>query len=143
MRTVCGDAMELNLLRVAPATLVPALAQRLGVADHGCLHREIELCCRGRRWIYACSVFPDSTVRGYPWLADLGGNGLGEALAKVAEVEREPIEYLELPPTHELALAAAPGSAVRGALWARRKLYRLARGPILVQEVFLPVLYAA
>ena len=69
----------------------------------------------------------------------LGGNGLGEALAGVAQVQREPLEYLELEPVHELARAAVPDAA-RGGFWARRKLYRLGR-PILVQEVFLPALY--
>jgi chorismate lyase len=143
VRAACGDAMTLNLLRVAPAPLSRALADRLGVHDRGCLHREIELCCGGTRWIYARSVFPDSTVREHPWLAELGGNGLGETLSKVTDVQRDPIEYLELPAGNDLAIAATGGSAVRGPLWARRKLYRLAGGPILVQEVFLPVPYVA
>ena len=134
--------MRLNLLRVAQAALAPALARHLGVADRGCLHREVELCCGARRWIYARSVFPDSTVREHPWLAELGGNGLGETLAGVAEVQREPLEYLELEPAHELTRAATHGAAVEAVLWARRKLYRLTGGPILVQEVFLPALCA-
>jgi len=124
--------MQLNLLRVTPAALAPGLASRMNVEDRHCLYRDVELCCEGRRWIYARSVFPDSTVRAHPWLAELGGNGLGEALARVAQVQREPLEYLELEPMHELA---------RARLWARRKLYRLASGPILVQEVLLPALY--
>lgn len=135
--------MRLTVLRVAAAPLAPALARRLGVTDRGGINREIELCCAERRWIYARSVFPDSTVRAHPWLAELGGNGLGETLAGIPAVEREPLEYLELPPGHELAQAAAPAATDKGRLWARRKLYRLAGGPILVQEVFLPVLLGA
>jgi len=131
----------LNLLCVTPAALAPGLASRMNVGDRRCLYREVELWCEGRRWIYARSVFPDSTVRAHPWLAELGGNGLGEALAGVAQVQREPLEYLELEPVHELARAAVPDATRETRLWARRKLYRLAGGPILVQEVFLPALY--
>jgi len=136
----CGDGAQLNLLRVVRTPLAPPDARRLDVADRGCLRREIELRCGARRWIYACSIFPDSTVRAHPWLGELGGNGLGETLARVDEVQREPLEYLELDPTHELALAATGDRVADMPLWARRKLYRLPGGPILVQEVFLPVL---
>lgn len=142
MRAACGAAMRLNLLRVEPAPLDPALARRLGTSDHGCLHREIELNCAEQRWIFARSVFPDSTVRGHPWLRELGGNGLGETLAGLRGVEREAPEYRQLPHDDELAQAAA-GEAGFARLWARRKLYRLAGGPILVQEVFLPILNRA
>ena len=141
VRAACGDAMELTLLRVTSAPLTPALAARLGVDDRGCVNREIELTCAGTRWIYACSVFPDSTVRAHPWLADLGGNGLGETLSTVADVQREPLEYLDLSPRHELALAACADPQAGGPLWARRKLYRLGGWPILVQEVFLAALH--
>ena len=141
VRAACGAAMELTLLRVAPAALTAALAARLGVDDRVCLNREIEFTCAGTRWIYARSVFPDSTVRAHPWLAELGGNGLGEALSKVADVQREPLEYLDLPQGHELALAACADPHVGRPLWARRKLYRLGGWPILVQEVYLPALY--
>jgi chorismate lyase len=142
VRACCVSGMRLNLLSVTPAPLEPGLAWRLGVADRSCLHREVELCCAGQRWIYARSVFPDSTVRRHPWLAALAGNGLGETLAALDEVQQEPLEYLELDPTHELALAAAPDAAGEVSLWARRKVYRLAGGPILVEEVFLHSLVA-
>ncbi len=142
VRACCVSGMRLNLLSVTPAPLEPGLAWRLGVADRGCVHREVELCCDGQRWIYARSVFPDSTVREHPWLAELAGNGLGETLAALDEVQQEPLEYLELDPTHDLALAAAHDAAGEAPLWTRRKVYRLAGGPILVQEIFLHVLGA-
>jgi hypothetical protein len=85
--------MRLNLLRVTPAPLESSLARRLGVADRGCLHREVELCCAR--------------------------------------------QYLELDPVDDLALAAAPVVGRMARLWARRRVFRLAAGPILVQEVFL------
>jgi chorismate--pyruvate lyase len=138
VRATCGDATSLRLLRLEPARLAPRLRATLAVDDTGCLVREVEINCGARRWVFAQSVFPDSTVERYPWLGELGDNGLGESLARVEDVRRGPLEYVELAPTHELARAALGTAAHSGVLWARRAIYRLGGRPILVQEVFLP-----
>jgi chorismate--pyruvate lyase len=139
VRAACGPATRLHMLRLDPAPLDLALARRLGVDDAICLLREIEFTCGTRRWIFAQSVLPQSTVKKHPWLRELGDRGLGESLNAVADVRREPLEYLELAASHPLARAAG---AVNSAapLWARRAVYRLGGWPILVQEVFLPAL---
>jgi len=139
VRAACGVATRLRMLRLEPAPLDVALARRLGVDDATCLLREIEFTCGTRRWIFAQSVLPQSTVRQHPWLRELGDRGLGESLNAVADVRREPLEFLELAASHPLARAAG---AVESAapLWARRAVYRLGGWPILVQEVFLPAL---
>jgi len=134
----CGSEMQFRLLRMAPAPLRPPLQMRLAVRDSACLVREVEFGCDGARWVFARSVFPDSTLARYPWLRELGGAPLGEALRRVNGVAREPLEYCELPRGGELAQAAEAGAAQ--ALWARQAVYRLAGAPILVQEVFLPAL---
>ena len=138
VRRACAGETRFRLLRVASAPLAPGLARRMGVADAGCVLREIEFACGDTRWIFAQSVFPESTVERYPWLGELGDRGLGESLARVEDVRREPLEYLELPTSHELARAAPGVSASGRPLWARRAVYRLGGRPILVQEVFLP-----
>ena len=138
VRAACGEATTLRMLRLERAPLEPRLRRALCVDDDGCLLREVEIGCGATRWIFAQSVFPDSTVQRYPWLAELGDNGLGESLAGVAEVRREPLEYLELPRSHPLARAALGTAQSSRALWARRAVYRLGGWPILVQEVFLP-----
>ena len=140
VRAACGDAMSLRLLRLERAPLAPQLRRTLGVDDLDCLLREVEIGCGATRWVFAQSVFPESTVQRYPWLADLGDKGLGESLARVDDVKREPLEYLELPVSHELARAALGTLESRRTLWARRAVYRLGGWPILVQEVFLPAL---
>jgi chorismate--pyruvate lyase len=139
VRAACGAATRLRLLKLEPAPMDPRIARRLGVDDVACLLREIEFTCGASRWIFAQSVFPQSTVERYPWLRELGENGLGESLSAIEDVRREPLEYLELPASHPLVQAAGtPGDAEP--LWARRAVYRLGGWPILVQEVFLPSL---
>jgi chorismate--pyruvate lyase len=138
VRAACGEAMSLRMLRLERAALALPLRDRLGVEDADCLLREVEISCGANRWIFAQSVFPVSTVGRYPWLGELGDKGLGESLARVEDVRREPLEYAELAPTHELAHAAFGGGGSSRAVWARRAIYRLGGWPILVQEVFLP-----
>ncbi|NJD32798.1 MAG: chorismate lyase [Gammaproteobacteria bacterium] len=138
VRAACGEATSLRMLRLVAAPLVPHLRARLGVEDAGCLLREVEINCGAIRWVFAQSVFPDSTVERCPWLRALGDNGLGESLSRVTDVRREPFEYLELAPSHGLARAALGNAGTGGPLWARRAIYRVGGRPILVQEVFLP-----
>jgi len=140
VRAQCGPSARPNLLRMEPAALDRAVAQRLGVDDPTCVLREIEFTCGVRRWVFAQSVFPESTLRTYPWLRGLGGQSLGESLAVVADVRREPLEFIALRDGHPLARAALGVEQVDGVLWARRTVYRLGGPPILVQEVFLPAL---
>jgi chorismate lyase len=138
VRAACGAATDLRLLRLEPAPVDPGLRSRLGVEDTEGLVREIEITCGSTRWIFAQSVFPQSTLRHHPWLRELGDHGLGESLAAVGDVRREPLEYAELDAGHPLVVAARPAPAAGPALWARRAVYRLEGWPILVQEVFLP-----
>jgi len=138
VRAACGAAARLRMLRLDPAPLDPQVARRLGVEDATCLLREIEFTCGARRWIFAQTVLPQSSVRRHPWLRELGDRALGESLSAVDDVRREPLEYRELHGSHPLAQAA--GADATATLWARRAVYRLGERPILVQEVFLPAL---
>ena len=139
VRAACGAATRLRMLRLEPAPLDPHVARRLGVGDATCLLREIEFTCGTRRWIFAQTVLPQSSVQRHPWLRELGDRALGESLSAVEDVRREPLEYRELPGSHPLAQAAG-ADAAGSSLWARRAVYRLGNWPILVQEVFLPAL---
>jgi chorismate--pyruvate lyase len=149
IRALCGARMcfrMLGPLRAAP--LSDELQTRLELPGERCLLREVEFRCAGERVVYAQTVLPDSTVRAYPWLSELGDSPIGETLRRAGDpLEREPLEYAELPPQGSLARVAAATDAQRHAdsapataLWARRAVYRLGGRPILVQEVFLPAL---
>lgn len=139
VRAIGGDSIQFRMLRLERAPLEAELQERLRVADTVALLREIEFTSRGKRWIFAQSAFPASTLERHPWLADLRDSPLGEVLRRVgADVVREPLEYRELPREHPLTVAAHPVGA--GSVWARRAVYRIAGAPIIVQEVFLPAL---
>ena len=145
VRAFCGERMRFRMLGpLRDATLPHELHARLRVSDQRCLLRDIEFRCDDERIVYAQTVLPESTLRRYPWLRELGDSPIGETLRRAEEpLEREPLEYAELPPQAELAraaLGAGAADAGRGALWARRAVYRLGGEPILVQEVFLPAL---
>lgn len=140
VRRACGEATRFTLLRLERASLGAAAARRLGVNDTECLVREIEFSCGDVRWIFAQSLFPDSTVHQHPWLAELGSSALGVSLLGRHDVSREPLEYRGLPAGHELVHAAAVACSDTEPLWARRAVYQLSGAPILVQEVFLPAL---
>ncbi len=79
VRATCGAATRLRLLRLEHARMDPDIARRLSVEDDACLLREIEFTCGARRWIFAQTVLPQSSVKHHPWLRELGDNGLGVA----------------------------------------------------------------
>ena len=141
VRALCGPAMVFRRLGgLQESPLSTTLRERLQLDDADCLLRDVEFCVDGERLVFAQTVLPASTLARYPWLRELGDSPLGEALRRVDEpLEREPLEYAELPDRHPLALAARAGAA-ESLLWARRAVYRLGGLPILVQEVFLPEL---
>jgi hypothetical protein len=74
------------------------------------LLREIEFTCAGVRWIYAQSVFPDGTVREYPWLAETRRLGARSKRSRASATSfAEPLEYCRCRAvTHWIAPRARP-----------------------------------
>ena len=138
VRAAGGAATHFRMLRLEPAPLPESLQSRLEVARRPRTRARDRI----RLWRRALDLravrVPGLDPRAASVAAELGESPLGEALRRVADTVREPLEYAELPADHELARAAARPR--RGSLWARRAVYRLAGAPILVQEVFLPAL---
>lgn len=137
VRQASGGEATFRVLRLERAPLAPRLAHRMDVDDAHCLVREVEFGCAGRRWVFAQSLFPESTMKLHPWLAELGNAALGESMLGRHDVSREPLEYRELHAGEDLAVAVG---GLDRPVWARRAVYQLSGAPILVQEVFLPAL---
>jgi len=142
VRDASGGRVELQLLGVRTVPMLAEWREALRIEDQGCRLREIEFAdaSRERRWVFAQTVFPDSTLAAHPWLAELGGAGLGATLAGRGDVEREPLRHARLLGNEPLLADAGLADVERPGepLWARRAVYRIAGHPLLVQELFLP-----
>jgi chorismate--pyruvate lyase len=139
LRAACGDRYHLRLLDQRIGFLNAELQSLFDVRANTAFVREIALCCGQHAWVFAQTFVPDVTLELHPWLAELGDSPLGETLAGIAGVERDPVEFAELSASHPLIERALHGADVKPlTLFARRTCFRLRGRPLLVQEVFLP-----
>jgi chorismate lyase len=116
-------------------------AQLLGMRAHeNALFREVFLCCGDRPLVFAHSVLPRRSLRGaWHGLGRLGERPLGAALFANPVVVRTPLTYRKLMPSHVLYRRAAELLKNKPpCLWARRSVFSLRAGSIMVTEVFLP-----
>jgi chorismate--pyruvate lyase len=139
LKAVCGERFVFRLVEQSTGLLSPELRRGLGSPDTAALFRDVEMRCGERVWVYAQTVFPDSTLGAHPWLAELGDSALGETLKDLRGLERSPYEYAWLPATLPLCARACVHANVEPpGLWARRSRFTLRAAPMLVQELFLP-----
>ena len=104
------------------------------------LVREVHLRCGEKRWVYARTVIPPSTLSGANRrLAHLKSRSLGAMLFADPNTKRGEFEIAHITPRDSLYPRAV--RAVRTpppTLWARRARFVLRGQPLLVTEVFLP-----
>ena len=94
------------------------------------LIREVELLCFGEPWVRARSIIPGSTLTGQErQLKHLGTRPLGAFLFKARTMRRTAVE-----------LASAITGEERGTN-GRRSVFLLHDKPLLVSELFLPVMF--
>lgn len=99
------------------------------------LVREISMGGAAGELVVASSIIPAATLERFPSLAALGERPLGEALARLDEVSREPFRYAVFEPG-DRGYPALPERMPAGRLFARRSVIRVAGAPILVVEYF-------
>ena len=99
--------------------------------------REVILHSHQCPWVYARTVIPLSSLKGpLRRLHYLGNKPLGERLFADPSMRREPVAIAKL------SGAVLPDKlAVDTTVWGRRSVFRLARKPLLVSEIFLPTLF--
>lgn len=127
IRKSFAEPMQLNLIQVG-ADIVPAAARKLLATDEyaGWL-REITITAGRNLLIHAISFVPQSTCDVNPWFTALDGNILGSELAKRRVVKQEAMRFLAS------ANTPAPFHSQHGQ-WARRSVYDLDGGPLLLIE---------
>ena len=141
----CNGAFDLRLLRQGWGDALPSERRLLRSDRHGRdLIREVELRCDGAPRVFARTVLPARSLIGRAReLSRLGTRPLGAVLFADPMTRRGIVEFARLSPAHGLfALAIAHAVGDRPAeLWGRRTVYRYAGRPLLVNEIFLPVLF--
>lgn len=145
LRRCSQDQLHLRVL--FQGWQVPRASERnvLGLAENTlALIRETELCCQNEVWIYARSVIPSESLSGANQiLGGLGTSPIGDELAKDPNLKRRCFEVAQLEADDQDYEAAVRCLKTPPAtLWARRTLVYLREKPLLINEVFLPVVYA-
>jgi chorismate lyase len=137
LRETCGGRFRLELLGEA-AEPVPPDARGLLAAGEARVRR-VRMFCGESLCVCATTLIPASTLAGERWLAGLGERPLGDALLERGEIQRSPFEFARAESNHPLFSPALDGLDIRPAwVWARRSSFRLAAGPLLIYEIFLP-----
>ena len=106
------------------------------------LVREVVLMGNSQPRVFAHSVLPKHSLRG-EWygFGRLGNKPLGEALFANPKVRRAPFQFKKLRKQHSLYQQAIQYCEVPVAyLWARRSVFSLNSGSILVTEILLPTI---
>ncbi|MEJ2515761.1 MAG: chorismate lyase [Gammaproteobacteria bacterium] len=138
LRSACLAGFRLELLG---ETIEPAPPDARTLADSsGALRaRRVRMFCGQRLCVCATTLIPPATLAGEPWLAGLGDRPLGDALLERGGIRRSPFLYARAPADHPLFAVALEGADIRpNPIWARQSTFRLAAGPLLVYEIFLP-----
>lgn len=101
--------------------------------------REVVLRCDERPWVFARTVIPLVSIRGrLRRFTRLGTRPLGAVLFAQRGLEREPFEIARVRPGHALHVRMRSAVGVTSPVWARRAVYRLDAGRLLVTEAYLP-----
>lgn len=137
LRQACSQGFRLELLSEADEA-VPGDARPLLDFDMA-RARRVRMFCGAKLCVCATTLMPAVTLDGDPWLATLGDRPLGDALLERGGIQRSPFEFTRADPDHALFAPALQEIDIRPAwVWARRSLFTLAAGRLLVYEMFLP-----
>lgn len=100
--------------------------------------REVELLCHEKPWVYARSIFPQSTLTGrLRSLKKLDSRPLGALLFNDPTMKRT---HFEIAALNNPKLEDYFSNSSSAFAWGRRSLFFLDEKPILVAEIFLPSL---
>ena len=105
--------------------------------------RRVILECDGLPVVFAHTSVPlSATATDWPMFGHLGERSLGSTLFGDPLVQRGPLEFARLLPTHPLVRQSQIliGKQADVVLFARRCLYRRHHGLLLVSEIFLPAI---
>ena len=118
-------------------------AQILGMSMNGhALVRQVQLLCKDVPWVYARTVIPRGTLTGRQRrLAHLKSRSLGAMLFADPSMRRGELQLARLTARDKLhAIVVQHLDQSPAEMWGRRSVFTLANKPLLVSEIFLPVM---
>ncbi|MCG6975550.1 MAG: chorismate lyase [Acidiferrobacterales bacterium] len=118
-------------------------AQALGMDSSGhALVRQVQLLCDEEPWVYARTVIPRATLSGRERrLAYLKSKSLGATLFADPSMRRSEVEVVRVTGRDKLyGIVAAQLERTPAVIWGRRSVFTLHDKPLLVSELFLPVI---
>ena len=139
----CDGAFSVQIESQTWARPMRNEAQRLGMRSTSrALIRQVHLTCNGQVWVFARTVIPSYTLSGKQRrLAKLGKKPLGAVLFADKSMQRSELEIANIRPGQALYDLATKYDVNREPeIWGRRTVFYLNRHPLLVSEIFLPVL---
>lgn len=141
LQLACEGRFSVQVLAQTWRRSLPSEARALGIrpSDYA-LERQVLLLCDNTPWVYARTLIPHRTMVGEQrQLACLGNRPLGAFLFANPAMEREEMEVACLKVGDRFFhMATAHLEAQPAQVWGRRSLFRLAKRPLLVYEIFLP-----
>ena len=141
LRERCSSPLSVHLLWTGAGRLKKDEAGLLRAARHHAYVREVLLCAGEQTVLAARTVCVSRNLR--TWIAKLGEQPLGERLFSSEKPRCAVREFTRLTPRYQIhaLVRLMPGLRLRPC-WARRRLYLLGSGGLLVTEIFLPALFS-
>lgn len=142
------DSLTAKLKRHCQLFEVEVLGQRSGQLrademvwlgqDEQATIREVILCCDGKPWVFARSVFPQSALNAQALqLGQLGDKPLGAHLFSQPDLQRSRIEVSTFEPNTRVGQLHQCLGYPAQTLWGRRSCFTAAGQHVLVAEVFI------
>lgn len=118
-------------------------SKALGMQRSGhALVRQVQLLCNDVPWVYARTVIPRRTLTGRQRrLAHLKSRSLGAMLFADPSMRRGELQLVRLTARDKLyAIVTRHVDQPPSVIWGRRSVFTLSNKPLLVSEIFLPVI---
>lgn len=129
---------RVQLLRQFWHTATLSEARLLGIPPRArVLVREVILRGHDQPWVFARSIFPQSSLQGsLRRMGKFGNSPLGAFLFSQVGMRRSPMEVSRFS-------GVGSGCDASGSAWGRRSVFYIDNKPLLVSEVFLPEFIAS
>lgn len=128
---------KVHVIGQQPGTIRADEARWLGASEAAAI-REVLLCCDGKPWVFARSVFPQQALSEPALqLGQLGDSPLGAHLFAQPDLTRSAMEVAQFVPDSALGLLHQQLGFEPQTLWGRRSCFTAAGQKVLVAEVFI------